>query len=165
MVTDTTSPVRAKHELHPVPRKRQRRELGSLKRLLIHLGLIVFAMVMIYPLLWMLSASLKPIDQIFSDPSLIPRSLEWSNYTEGWNALPHPFHQYIFNSMIIVAGAIVGNLVSCSMAAYAFARLKFPCAGCCSRSCSPASCCRSTSLSFRSTSCSTTSAGSTPSGR
>lgn len=129
MVTDTTAPVRAEHELRPVPRKRRRGELGSLKRLLIHLGLIVFAMVMIYPLLWMLSASLKPIDQIFSDPSLIPRSLEWRNYTEGWNALPHPFHQYIFNSMIIVAGAIVGNLVSCSMAAYAFARLKFPLRG------------------------------------
>ncbi|HEU5129847.1 MAG TPA: carbohydrate ABC transporter permease [Glycomyces sp.] len=109
--------------------KRQRGELGSLRRLLIHLGLIAFAMVMIYPLLWMLSASFKPIDEIFSDPSLLPSTFEWRNYTDGWTALPHPFHRYIFNSMVIVAGSIIGNLVSCSMAAYAFARLRFPMKG------------------------------------
>ncbi len=123
MVTETPAHV-------PTARARRRRgELGSLRRLLIHLGLIVFAMVMIYPLLWMLSASFKPIDEIFSDPSLLPSTFEWRNYTDGWTALPHPFHRYIFNSMVIVAGSIVGNLVSCSMAAYAFARLRFPMKG------------------------------------
>ncbi|MEU5156312.1 carbohydrate ABC transporter permease [Glycomyces sp. NPDC021274] len=86
-------------------------------------------MVMIYPLLWMLSASLKPIDEIFADPGLLPSSWEWGNYAEGWNALPHPFEKYIWNSMLIVAGSILGNLVSCSMAAYAFARLRFPMRG------------------------------------
>jgi multiple sugar transport system permease protein len=123
MVTETPARV-------PAARARRRRgELGSLRRLLIHLGLIAFAMVMIYPLLWMLSASFKPLDEIFSDPSLLPSTFEWRNYTDGWTALPHPFHRYIFNSMVIVAGSIIGNLVSCSMAAYAFARLRFPMKG------------------------------------
>jgi multiple sugar transport system permease protein len=113
----------------PPLRREGRRDLGALRRLLTHLGLIAFAMVMIYPLLWMLSASFKPLDEIFSDPSLLPSSFEWRNYVDGWTALPHPFHKYIFNSMVIVAGAIIGNLVSCSMAAYAFARLNFPLKG------------------------------------
>ncbi|GAB3222790.1 carbohydrate ABC transporter permease [Glycomyces halotolerans] len=129
MATETETPATARPDLRPAPRKRARPELGGLRRLLIHLGLIVFAMVMIYPLLWMLSASFKPLDEIFSDPSLIPSRIEWRNYTEGWTSLPHPFHKYIFNSLVVVAGAIVGNLVACSMAAYAFARLRFPMRG------------------------------------
>ena len=124
MATETLTPAPATRRRPP-----RRRDLGALRRLLIHLGLIIFAMVMIYPLLWMVSASLKPLDEIFADPSLLPSTFEWGNYVDGWTALPHPFHQYIFNSMVIVAGAIVGNLVSCSMAAYAFARLNFPLKG------------------------------------
>nr|WP_211116316.1 carbohydrate ABC transporter permease [Glycomyces buryatensis] len=110
----------------PDNRTEVRAASGAIKKLIFHLLLIAAGMVMIYPLLWMLSASFKPIEEIFSDPGLIPTQWEWSNYSEGWNALPHPFHKYIFNSLIIVAGCILGNLVSCSMAAYAFARLRFP---------------------------------------
>ncbi|GAB3647256.1 carbohydrate ABC transporter permease [Glycomyces tarimensis] len=131
MATKTRTPVhQAPAASGPTGRRKSgRSELGSLRRLLIHLGLIVFAMIMIYPLLWMLSASFKPLEEIFSDPSLIPSRIEWRNYYDGWTALPHPFHRYIFNSMVIVAGSIIGNLVACSMAAYAFARLRFPLRG------------------------------------
>ncbi|WP_255429755.1 carbohydrate ABC transporter permease [Streptomonospora sp. PA3] len=80
---------------------------------------------MIYPLLWMVASSVKPNALIFRDPSLIPTQLDLGNYTEGWNALGHPFTHYLMNSLVIVAGAVLGNLVSCSMAAYAFARLNF----------------------------------------
>nr|WP_197034688.1 carbohydrate ABC transporter permease [Glycomyces sp. NRRL B-16210] len=112
----------------PAPARRAQSGTAAVgaRRFVFHLLLTIAAMIMIYPLLWMLSASFKPIDEIFSDPGLIPSSFQWSNYTEGWTTLPHPFHKYIFNSMILVAGSIVGNLVSCSMAAYAFARLRFP---------------------------------------
>ena len=47
------------------------------------------------------------------------------NYTDGWTALSHPFGHYMINSAIVVLGSILGNLISCSMAAYAFARLQF----------------------------------------
>jgi multiple sugar transport system permease protein len=47
------------------------------------------------------------------------------NYTGGWNALENPFGHYLVNSAIVVIGAIAGNLLSCSLAAYAFARLQF----------------------------------------
>lgn len=108
----------------PAP-KQQRTRAERTRRLLIHLGLIGFGLIMLYPLLWMLSSSFKPTAEIFREPGLIPWSFTPENYTEGWNALQHPFHRYLLNSAIVVGGAIVGNLIGCSMAAYAFARLEF----------------------------------------
>ena len=96
-----------------------------------HGVLIISGLVMLYPLLWMLSSSFKPTALIFRDPALIPGSIDLTNYTLGWNALLHPFSRYLLNSVIIVAGAVLGNLVSCSLAAYAFARLKFRGRGLC----------------------------------
>nr|WP_233515140.1 carbohydrate ABC transporter permease [Marinitenerispora sediminis] len=80
---------------------------------------------MLYPLLWMLASSFKPTSEIFRDPGLWPTTWAPENYTEGWTSLAQPFHRYLLNSAIVVAGSIIGNLVSCSMAAYAFARLEF----------------------------------------
>ena len=113
------------------PRRRESR--GSLafsrsariKGLIKHAILIVVGAVMIYPLLWMVISSLRPNDLIFREPGLWLNSLEMSNYTDGWSALTHPFGHYMINSAIVVLGSIVGNLISCSMAAYAFARLQF----------------------------------------
>nr|WP_246093611.1 carbohydrate ABC transporter permease [Microbacterium kyungheense] len=80
---------------------------------------------MLYPVIWMVVSSLRPNDEIFREPGIIFDSFEISNYTDGWNALQYPFNVYLWNSAVIVVGCIVGNLVSCSMAAYAFARLEF----------------------------------------
>lgn len=90
-----------------------------------HVALIVSGAVMIYPLLWMVVSSLRPDELIFKDPGLWLSELDLSNYTTGWSALTHPFGHYMLNSAIVVIGSILGNLISCSMAAYAFARLKF----------------------------------------
>lgn len=80
---------------------------------------------MLYPLLWMLASSFKPDAIIFREPGLIPSQVTGENYSQGWTALLSPFSKYLLNSFIIVAGAVLGNLVSCSLAAYAFARLNF----------------------------------------
>lgn len=90
-----------------------------------HLILIVCGAVMIYPLLWMVVSSVRPNELIFKDPGLWLNSLDMSNYSSGWSALTHPFGHYMLNSAVVVIGSILGNLISCSMAAYAFARLKF----------------------------------------
>jgi multiple sugar transport system permease protein len=94
-------------------------------RLLAHLGLIAFGVLMLYPLLWMLSSSFKPTAEIFRDPGIWPTHLTTTNYPDGWNGLTSPFSRYIINSTIIVALSIVGNLLGCSLTAYAFARLDF----------------------------------------
>ncbi|GHH68890.1 sugar ABC transporter permease [Promicromonospora soli] len=90
-----------------------------------HAGLIAFGFVMLYPLLWMVASSFKPNALIFREPGLIPTDIDLSNYTDGWNALLHPFSHYLINSAIVVLGSLLGNLLSCSLAAYAFARLEF----------------------------------------
>lgn len=95
------------------------------RRLLIHGVIIVGALAMIYPLLWMLSSSFKPTSQIFSQPGLLPRDFTLSNYLEGWDALGLPFLVFFVNSTVIAVLTVVGNLLSCSLAAYAFARLEF----------------------------------------
>ncbi len=90
-----------------------------------HALLILASLVMIYPLLWMLVSSFRPTDVIFRTPGLWLNDLIITNYTDGWFALSYPFSQYIINSAIVVIGAVAGNLFACSLAAYAFARLRF----------------------------------------
>ncbi|GHH29553.1 carbohydrate ABC transporter permease [Lentzea cavernae] len=90
-----------------------------------HVGLVLIGFVMLYPVLWMVASSLRPGDEIFRSSGLILDGLQTENYTEGWNALTPSFGTYLLNSAVLVLGCIVGNLVSCSMAAYAFARLQF----------------------------------------
>jgi multiple sugar transport system permease protein len=90
-----------------------------------HLLLCAVGVFMMYPLLWMVSSSLKPSDQVFKDLSLWPKEFVWSNYSNGWNALEHSFTVYMVNSLVIVVLSIIGNLFSCSLAAYGFARLNF----------------------------------------
>ncbi len=90
-----------------------------------HVLLILGSVVMIYPLLWMLVSSFRPTDVIFRTPGLWLNDLIITNYSDGWNALSYPFSQYIINSAIVVVGAVAGNLFACSLAAYAFARLRF----------------------------------------
>ncbi|MCO1653715.1 carbohydrate ABC transporter permease [Pseudonocardia humida] len=98
---------------------------GGRPRVLAHLCLILFGLLMLYPLIWMLASSFKPGEEIFSQPGLWSENFTAQNYVEGWTALPRPFHIYILNSLIVVGGSIVGNLLACSLAAYAFARLEF----------------------------------------
>lgn len=95
------------------------------RQILKHVALIVSGLVMLYPLLWLVVSSLRPSDMIFRDPGIIPRTFDLNNYLDGWKALTPEFGRYLVNSFIVVAGAIVGNLFSCSLAAYAFARLEF----------------------------------------
>jgi multiple sugar transport system permease protein len=87
--------------------------------------LILAALLMVYPLLWMISSSFKPDSLIFSDPSLIPSALDFSNYTSGWNALRVSFSTFYANSFLIASLAVIGNVTACSLTAFAFARLNF----------------------------------------
>jgi multiple sugar transport system permease protein len=95
-------------------------------RLVRHLLLIVAGLFMLYPLFWMVSSSFKPEELIFREPGLMPTAVTAENYTQGWYALKHSFGYYLWNSAVITSLAVIGNLVACSLAAYAFARLEFP---------------------------------------
>lgn len=105
--------------------KRRRAAWARARAVLKHVVMIVAGAIMIYPLLWMVVSSLRPTDVIFREPGLFLQTFEWQNYTDGWSALSHPFGHFMLNSAVVVLGSVLGNLVSCSMAAYAFARLEF----------------------------------------
>jgi len=98
---------------------------GRVFSVLKHAGLIAVSLVMIYPLIWLVVSSFKPNDEIFRNLSIFTTNLTVENYVNGWNDLQFPFSTFLLNSSIISIGAILGNLISCSLAAYAFGRLKF----------------------------------------
>lgn len=93
---------------------------------LTHLFIITLGLLMIYPVLWMIVSSFKPNNMIFSDPGLIPKAVTLENYITGWKGYAGTsFGRFFINSLLMCAGAVVGNVIACTMAAYAFARLKF----------------------------------------
>jgi len=98
---------------------------SRVRSVLKHAALIAVAFVMLYPVLWMIAGSLRSPDQVFNAAGLLVTDPQPQNYSGGWNAFSSPFSRYLLNSAIVVLGAVVGNLVSCSLAAYAFARMEF----------------------------------------
>ena len=102
-------------------RARRARRSGLLK----HVFLILTSLVMVYPLIWMLAASFKPDNQIFGSLSLWPATFDWLNYWQGWNAMSVGFGRFFWNSTVVTILSVIGNVISCSFAAYAFARLEF----------------------------------------
>lgn len=90
-----------------------------------HILLIAGAAVMTYPLLWMLSSSFKIEQKIFTDLGLVPDPFTLENYKNGWFAIGVPFTRFYINSFIISGLTVIGTVISCSLAAFAFARLDF----------------------------------------
>jgi len=96
--------------------------LSATKFILLVLG----ALIMLYPLLWMLSSSLKPNTNIFREIGLWPSQVTLENYFSGWKGMSGiTFATFFKNSFVVVGLSILGTLISSSMAAYAFARMDF----------------------------------------
>ncbi|MCS7461676.1 carbohydrate ABC transporter permease [Paenibacillus doosanensis] len=91
-----------------------------------HVVNIAVSAIMLYPLIWMLSSSFKLPEHIFTDKGLWPEHFTLNNYIAGWKGLGSQTFGLFFSNSLIVSGlSIAGNVVSCSLAAYAFARLEF----------------------------------------
>ena len=85
--------------------------------------LAVGSIVMLTPLAWMLITSLKSFDEVIASPPVWwPERLRWANYREALTTFD--FSRYLFNSLFVCVATIAGTLVSCSLAAYAFACLR-----------------------------------------
>jgi ABC-type glycerol-3-phosphate transport system permease component len=92
---------------------------------LLYLVLIGVGITMLLPLLWMISTSLKQPGEVFLlPPKWLPNPPQWSNYAKLFEVLP--FGRFLLNSLKIAGFATLGALISCSMAAFAFARMNFP---------------------------------------
>lgn len=92
--------------------------------LIIHLFLLTVAVSCLFPLLWMISSSLKTQETIFRDMSIIPKEFHFENYYLAWKE--GGFGRYFLNSVIYTIAVVVGIVIVASLAAYAFSRLSFP---------------------------------------
>jgi multiple sugar transport system permease protein len=89
-----------------------------------HLVLVPLAVVMLIPLLWMLVTSVETLAETqHYPPVLVPKSIQTSNYTQVLRDAP--FARWFLNTVVVTTATVVGNLFFCSLAGYAFARIKF----------------------------------------
>ena len=91
-----------------------------------HLVLILGAVVILFPLAWMLSTSLKAPNQVQQFPPIwIPNPLVWENYINALTIFPVSFRIFVWNSFYLSGMNVIGSLLSNTIVAYAFARLRF----------------------------------------
>lgn len=89
--------------------------------------LIAVGFVMLYPLIWLVGASFKTNAEIFSGAGFIPQNPTLDGYIKGWEtSTPYTFGRFFLNSFLIIVPKVIGTAISCTMAAYAFARFDFP---------------------------------------
>ncbi len=95
------------------------------KNLPIHLLLILGGVAMVLPFYWMVSTSLKtPLEALAFPPTWLPASPQWQNYVEVFRQVP--LWRYLFNTVLVAFLSLSGVLFTGVLAAYAFARLRFP---------------------------------------
>jgi multiple sugar transport system permease protein len=95
-----------------------------MKNTMIYAALLIGALVVVVPLFWMVSTSLKGADAIFSyPPEWLPHPAMWSNYLDAWKVLP--FGRFLFNTVFITILAVSAELITTSLVAYGFARFEF----------------------------------------
>lgn len=121
----------AKHTAESVrqPAATQGRSLYPLQkaitRVAVYLLLFAGSAMYLFPFLWMVQTSLKDLSQVYIWPPVwFPKPLQWINYPEAWEILP--WGTFYLNTIKLAAIRIVGTVFSCTIAAYGFARLRFP---------------------------------------
>lgn len=103
---------------------RQGKAKKTFFKVLTHIILILGSFTMLFPFFWMIFCSLKDQGEIFAIPiRILPQHWAFENYVYMFESAP--WHIYFANTLFVTVLTIIGQVVTCSMAAYAFARLKF----------------------------------------
>lgn len=96
-----------------------------INKITVYILLIGFSILFAFPFVWMVGTSLTPGELVLDrNRPFIPLQPEWSNYTEALTVLP--FATFLKNTLIISIMCVIGQTLSASLVAFAFARLKFP---------------------------------------
>ncbi|GAA3341551.1 carbohydrate ABC transporter permease [Amorphoplanes nipponensis] len=96
--------------------------MRSRLRLLLLLAILA---VVLYPLFWMVGTSVKSPQEIVNNIGLVPREFTPGNFTDGWHKFDVGFGRFFLNSAMVAVLAVLGNTISCLLAAYALGRLRF----------------------------------------
>ena len=106
-------------------RKRKQGKIPSLEVIFLYAFLIVLAVLFILPIFYLFMGSFKAESELFRVPfKWLPDKFQFGNFINMFSSIP--FFKYLKNTMIIVVCNIVGSLLSCSLVAYGFARLRWP---------------------------------------
>ena len=96
------------------------------QRIMVHTILLLGALVVMFPIAWMISTSLKAPQQVKKFPPIwIPNPIVWENYINAITIFPVPFWIFVRNSLFMSLSNVVGSVASNTIVAYAFARLRF----------------------------------------
>ena len=108
-----------------ITKKRSKRRIN---KFFAYVALTIGSITMVLPFAWMISTSLKPYSSVFifniKDVQWIPSPIYWNNYIDVWKVVP--FAKFYVNSLFVTACVTIGQLFTSALAAYAFARLRFP---------------------------------------
>lgn len=88
-----------------------------------HLFLAPAAAVMAFPFVWMLVTSVSTLAETRRFPPQLPHAIQWHNFVDAWTMAP--FDRWLLNTTVVAIASVAGNLVFCSLAGYALARLRF----------------------------------------
>ncbi|MBQ1043581.1 MULTISPECIES: carbohydrate ABC transporter permease [unclassified Micromonospora] len=102
-----------------------RRRPGSGRNVLRLVVLVAIVAVVLYPLFWMLGTSVKSQAEIVNNVGLLPERFTPGNYLDGWTNFDISFGRFFLNSVMVSGLTVVGNALSCLLAAYALGRLRF----------------------------------------
>ena len=98
-----------------------------IRNAIVYALLIILGVIFAFPFFWMVTSALKPQYQIFVwPPQWIPDPIMWENFAEALGNPLLPFHLFFRNTMIIEVAVLTGRLLSCTLVAYGFARLRAP---------------------------------------
>lgn len=125
---DLTKDVPANEKAEPKVKKKHfksRKRQQLIGKILVYIILIAVSLVLLAPLGWMLSTSLKSMEEIVSfPPTLLPETFRWENY--AFTVQAFPFFNYMQNTLLITTFVVAGNVLSNSFIAYGFAKIDFP---------------------------------------
>ncbi len=106
---------------------RRHRNRTNARSVVFHVLALALVVVILYPAVWMLVSAFKPTADIVGNVSLIPQDASFDNFAKALQGIGGvSFWRFFTNSLILAIGSVVGITLSCSVSAYAFARIEFP---------------------------------------
>lgn len=118
----TTDRLAGPRRRHGVGHRRQ----SALRTTIFHVLTLAVLVVILYPAVWMVMSSFKPGNEIIGSVSLVPESFSFDNYAKALSGIGGvSFWTFVVNSLILAVASVVGVVLSCSITAYAFARIRF----------------------------------------
>lgn len=93
-------------------------------KIIIYAGLFLFSAYFLFPYIWILLTALKSKGEVNTyPPTFLPKQWNWKNFSDAWNS--QPFTTYLWNTTLVTVTTTIGQVVSCSLAAFGFARYNF----------------------------------------